>query len=346
MCTAITFFSKDFYFGRTLDHEQTYGEEVVISPRNHPLPFRQLPTLEQHYAMIGMAHVAEGYPLFYDAANEKGVCMAGLNFPGYAHYEKSSDQKKNVTSFEFIPWVLGQCSSIREVQELLQGLQLTEIPFSRKYPVTPLHWMIADRTQCLVVEPLESGLQIYDNPVGVLTNNPPFDDQMFQLCNYMHLSPRPPHNHFSQSLHLEPYSRGMGAIGLPGDSSSQSRFARAAFNKLNSICSEQESLSQFFHILDSVNQVQGGCQLDNGDCVITQYTSCCNASQGIYYSTTYGNRRIAAVDMKLELLDGNELSHVPLIHGEDVRIINGNEAPASMNGCAHPVKKHRSDGGY
>ena len=324
MCTAITFSNKDFYFGRTLDHEKTYGEAVVISPRNHPLPFRQLPTLKQHYAIIGIAHVAEGYPLYYDAANEKGVCMAGLNFPGYAHYGKGSEQKKNVASFELIPWVLGQCSSIEDVQELLQGLQLTELPFSQQYPPTPLHWMVADRTQCLVIEPLESGLRVYDNPVGVLTNNPPFDDQMFQLCNYMHLSPHPPHNHFSKTLHLKPYSRGMGAIGLPGDSSSQSRFARAAFIKLNSICSEHESLSQFFHILDSVNQARGSCQLDDGNCEITQYTSCCNASRGIYYYTTYDNRRITAVDMYLESLEGKELSCFPLIHGEDVRLIQRN----------------------
>lgn len=331
MCTAITFSSKDFYFGRTLDHERTYGEEVVVSPRNHPLAFRQLPTLEQHYAIIGMAHVAEGSPLYYDAANEHGLCMAGLNFPGYAHYGKSSDQKKNVASFEFIPWVLGQCSSIREVKELLQGVQLTGIPFSQKYPATPLHWMIADRTQCLVIEPLENGLQVYDNPVGVLTNNPPFDDQMFQLCNYMHLSPRPPQNLFSQTVHLKPYSRGMGAIGLPGDSSSQSRFARAAFMKLNSICREQESLSQFFHILGSVNQTRGSCQLADGDCEITQYTSCCNASKGIYYYTTYSNRRIAAVDMHLEPLDGKVLSRFPLIHGEDIRILNRNGKSAATN---------------
>lgn len=322
MCTAIAFSSKDFYFGRTLDLEQTYGEEVVISPRNHSLPFRQLPALERHYAIIGIAHVAQGYPLYYDAANEKGVCMAGLNFPGYAHYGESCDQKKNVASFEFIPWVLGQCSSMKDVQELLQELQLTGVPFSPQYPATPLHWMIADETQCLVIEPLGSGLRVEDNPIGVLTNNPPFDDQMLQLSNYMHLSPRPPHNSFSKAAPLKPYSRGMGALGLPGDSSSQSRFARAAFTKLNSICSEHESLSQFFHILDAVKQTRGCCQLDNGECEMTQYTSCCNASKGVYYYTTYGNRRIAAVDMHLESLEEKQLIRFPLIQGEDVKVVN------------------------
>ena len=70
MCTAITFSRKDFYFGRTLDLECSFAEEVVITPRNFPLPFRMSPSLDHHYAFIGMAHVSDGYPLYYDAVNE------------------------------------------------------------------------------------------------------------------------------------------------------------------------------------------------------------------------------------------------------------------------------------
>ena len=322
MCTAITFSGKDFYFGRTLDLEHTYGEEVVIVPRNFPLPFRQCPHLAHHYAIIGMAHVADGYPLYYDAANEAGVCMAGLNFPGFAHYMPSADRKSNVASFEFIPWILGQCGSMQEVRKLLTNLQLTDEPFSSQFHPTPLHWIIADRTECICIEPMVDRIRIHENPVGVLTNNPPFDDQMLQLCNFMHLSPSPPHNHFCTEVKLTPYSRGMGAMGLPGDLSSQSRFVRAVFTKLNSICAEEDRLSQFFHILESVNQTQGCCRLENGSCEITQYTSCCNASRGIYHYTTYGNRRITAVDLYREKLDRKDLICYPLISGEDVCYLN------------------------
>jgi len=323
MCTAITFSRKDFYFGRTLDLERVYGEEVVIAPRNFPIPFRQRPSLKHHYAIIGMAHVEEGYPLFYDAVNEAGLCMAGLNFPGFAQYSACAAEKDNVASFEFIPWVLGQYGSVEELLELLPALQLTETPFSQELPTTQLHWIIADRTQCITVEVLASGIQIHENPIGVLTNTPPFDDQMFQLRNFMHLSPDPPHNYFSPDIDLKPYSRGMGAIGLPGDLSSQSRFVRAAFTKLNSLCTEEESVSQFFHILDSVSQTQGCCRLKDGSCEVTQYTSCCNAIKGVYYYTTYGNRRISAVDLHREDLEGTHLFRFPLVTGEDIRFLNG-----------------------
>ncbi len=322
MCTAITFSGKDFYFGRTLDLERIYGEEVVISPRNFPIRFLQRPSFEHHYAIIGVAHVEDGYPLYYDAANEAGLCIAGLNFSGFAQYGESVKGKDNVACFEFIPWVLGQCSSVEDVRILLPQLQLTGISFSENLPTAQLHWIIADRKDCITVESMASGICVHDNPVGVLTNNPPFGEQMFQLRNYMQLSPNPPENRFSPDIDLTPYSHGMGAIGLPGDLSSQSRFVRAAFTKLNSLCTEQECVSQFFHILDTVYQIRGCSRKEDGNCIMTQYTSCCNASKGVYYYTTYGNRRISAVELHSENPEGNQLLRFPLVMEEDIRFLN------------------------
>ena len=82
MCTAVTYKTRDSYFGRNLDYEFSYGEEVVVMPRNYPVTFRHAPGFESHYAIVGMAFVAEETPLFYDAMNEQGLGMAGLNFVG------------------------------------------------------------------------------------------------------------------------------------------------------------------------------------------------------------------------------------------------------------------------
>ena len=168
---------------------------------------------------------------------------------------------------------------------------------------------------------MADGLHIYENKVGVLTNNPPFETQMFLLNNYMNLSPKQPENNWSEELPLHTYSRGMGALGLPGDLSSASRFARVAYTKQNSVSgdSEQESVSQFFHILGSVDQQRGCCEVAEGKYEITIYTSCCNASRGIYYYTTYGNHQITAVDMHREDLDGSELIRYPLLEQGEVR---------------------------
>ncbi|MBQ3193987.1 MAG: choloylglycine hydrolase [Oscillospiraceae bacterium] len=324
MCTAITYQTKDFYFGRTLDYDVSYSEEVTVTPRNFPLPFRHRGTLAHHYAMIGMAHVLDDYPLYFDAMNEKGLAMAGLNFVGYARYGKPSPGKDNIASFEFIPWILSQCADVTEAERLLESINLTDTAFSSSLPPSSLHWIIADQKRCITVEAMEDALHIHQNPVGVLTNNPAFDDQLFHLSNFMHLSPGEPQNTFSSKIRLQPCSRGMGAIGLPGDLSSQSRFVRACFTKLNAVSgsSESESISQFFHILSAVEQSRGCCRLGDGNYEITRYTSCCNTDKGIYYYTTYDNHQITAVNMHREKLDDIFLIRYPLILGEQIRMQN------------------------
>lgn len=324
MCTAATYRTKDFYFGRTLDYEFSYGEEITVTPRNYPFSFRYLPEKREHYAIIGMAHVEEDYPLYYDAVNEKGLGMAGLNFVGNAVYGEVREGKENVAVFELIPYILSQCENTEEARELLGKIQITDTRFKEQLPNGSLHWIIADENEAITVESVTEGLKIYENAPGVLTNNPPFPMQMFQLNNYMRLSSRQPENLFSDQLSLETYSRGMGALGLPGDLSSASRFVRVAFTKLHARSGEGEadSVGQFFHILGSVEQTRGCCELENGKYEITIYTSCCNATKGIYYYTTYTNRQITAVDMHREKLDGTELIRYPMLEEEQIRLQN------------------------
>lgn len=320
MCTAATYLTKDFYFGRTLDYDFSYGEELVVTPRKYPFLLRQVNPIFHHYAIIGIAHLEDGVPLFYDGMNEKGLCMAGLNFVGNAVYHDPAPGKDNIATFEFIPWILAQCATVREARRLLERVNLTSEAFRKGLPPAQLHWMIADREETLVVESVQAGVMVYDNPVGVMTNNPPFPDQLFALNNFMSLSPRAPSNHFSDKLDLRTYSRGMGALGLPGDLSSQSRFIRAAFTRLNSRSddSEEASVSQFFHILGSVAQQRGCCQLENGSYDVTLYTSCCNATKGIYYYTSYENSQISAVDLRRCELEGGGLIRFPLVTGQHI----------------------------
>lgn len=320
MCTAATYKTKDFYMGRTLDYEFSYGEEITITPRNYPFKFRYTGEDSSHYAIIGMAHVTDDYPLYYDAVNEKGLGMAGLNFVGNAVYGEPVDGSKNVAQFEFIPWILSKCGNLDEARKALSTLNLVGTPYSDNFPAAKLHWIIADKSGAITVESVAEGLKIYDNPVGGLTNNPPFDRQMFMLNNYMHLSPKQPKNMFPENVGLETYSRGMGALGLPGDLSSASRFVRIAFVKTNSISGEGEndSVGQFFHILGSVDQQRGCCEVAEGKYEITIYTSCWNADKGIYYYTTYTNHQITAVDMHRENLDGTSLVRYRMIQEENI----------------------------
>ncbi len=316
MCTAISYKTNDHYFGRNLDLEYSYNETVTITPKNYVFEFRKTGKMKTHFSMIGMAYVAAGYPLYYDATNEKGLSIAALNFPQNAHYKPFCEGKDNITPFELMPWILGQSATVSEAERLLERINILNMDFSDELPLSPLHWIISDKERSITLESVNEGIKVYDNSVGVLANNPTFDYQLFNLNNYMSLTNDAPQNTFviNKDLKLEQYSRGMGAIGLPGDYSSMSRFVRATFAKMNSVSgnSENESVSQFFHILQSVAMPRGCVKVGGSDYAVTIYSSCCNTDIGIYYYTTYDNNQINAVDMHKENLNGNSLIAYPL----------------------------------
>ena len=323
MCTAVNMTTAHHYFGRNLDLEYSYQEEVVVTPRSYPFRFRHAPASDSHYAMIGMATVMDGVPLYYEATNERGVSMAGLNFPGSADYKPMAEGKDNIAPFEFIPWVLSRCADMSEVRACLSRVSVLAERYNDFLPLQPLHWMISWQDESIVVESVADGLHVCENPVGVMTNNPPFETQLFGLNNYMSLSPVQPENAFAPGLPMTLYSNGMGALGLPGDLSSASRFVRVAYTKMNSACgdSEAESVNQFFHILGSVAMTRGAV-LVHGKPEITIYSCCCNADTGVYYYPTYENSRITGVDMHREDLDGRATVTYPLIRGQQFNMQN------------------------
>ena len=318
MCTALSWCGKHHYFGRNLDLEYDLQEQICITPRNYTSPLRHDHVLETKYAMIGTAVVSRDYPLYFDACNEAGLSMAGLNFPDLAVYHPIKENQANIPSFALIPWILSQCRTVSEAEHLLTGAWITNEAFSEDFPPTPLHWIVSDAQRSIVVESMADGLKIHQNDVGVLTNNPPFDFHLYHLASHRQLRPEPSDNGFSPSLTLPPYSNGMGAIGLPGDLSSPSRFVRAAFMKENSIGGTvEQDIAQFFHILDSVAMPRGSVILPDGRLEITQYSSCCDTVSGIYYYKTYDNSRVCCVDLHNTELNGTKLICYPMLRRAD-----------------------------
>lgn len=285
MCTAVIYQNR--YFGRNLDYEHSFGEEFIITEREFPFLFPEGKIMRKHHGILGIGCVSEGYPLYFDAMNEKGLAMAGLLFSGNAVYNSPAEGKDNIPSWAFIPWVLGQCDSVEEAEELMQDLNLTDVPFSESLPPSELHWMIADRKRAIVVEQTEDGLHIYENGVGVLTNNPIFPFHLENLKQYRNLTAAEADNRFSKELNLHPFSRGMGAIGLPGDWSSPSRFVRGAFVRANSVGAKGSEISQFFHILSSVEMPRGCVHLDENLYEMTIYSSCYDLEKKMCFLRLY-----------------------------------------------------------
>lgn len=315
MCTSILYTAGDHYFGRNLDLEISFGQEVVVTPRDYRFDFRKMPAMDHHYAIIGMALVKDNYPLYFDGANEEGLGMAGLNFDGPAHFFPVEDGKDNVSPFEFIPYVLGQCKNVAEAKELLKNLNLVNINFSDQLQLSPLHWLIADRSgAAITVESTVTGLHVYDNPVNVLTNNPEFPQQMTNLANYQSVSPAEPVNTLTPHLKLDTYSRGLGSHMLPGGMDSESRFVKEVFTLQHAPegQGEVENVTNYFHCLHAVEQQKGLDEVAPGQFEYTIYSDGINLSTGTFYYTSYDNNQINAVHLHNVNLNSQELALFPI----------------------------------
>lgn len=310
MCTSFTFQTKDFYCGRNMDLEYSFGKRVLIMPRNYPLMLRHGEAAVQHHAMIGMAAPGFAYPLYAEACNEKGLYMAGLNFPGNACYAAAEEGKeRQIAVFELIPWLLGLCSTVEEACGRLKEIRVVNTPYAPELSPTSLHWHIADRNRSVVLELMEDGMHLHENPVGVMTNNPPFPFHLMNLNCYLNVTAGFPENRFGEGTQLHTFGEGMGGLGLPGDASSTSRFVRTAFLKANSQCGEgeQESVSQVFHILDGVAMVKGSVRNPQGKCEYTAYSCCINVDKGTYYYRTYGELGVYRASLMDADLNGEQL---------------------------------------
>ena len=312
MCTAIYL---DGYVGRNLDIERSYGEALIITPKMYTLPFRKIDNTKEHFAFIGIGTVSRGYPLYYDAANEHGLYMAGLNYVGSAKYHAPKEGFINIAPYELIPYILARSKSVEDARRELERINLVDIPFSRELPTAELHFIVADRECALTVEPDDGGLSIYENKVGVLSNNPPFPYQLHNLNNYAALTNEPIINRLPDVIDFSEYSRGMGALGLPGDLSSESRFVRAAFHKLHHLSSGD--VTDIFHLLSTVAMPHGSLKL--GDSYeITAYSSAVNLANLTYYYQTYGSTSLCSASLFSENLSSPSLVSYSLVTAKDV----------------------------
>lgn len=287
MCTAIW---HDGCFGRTLDLDRRYSESVTVTPRRFPLAFSDGAILREHHALIGMATVAEGYPLYYEAMNEHGLCMAGLRFREAVYHRAASGA--HVASYELILRALATCSNLEEARTLLSHLTVTDRAFNAHLSPAPLHWLIADHSGALAAEPLKSGLKVWDDPTRVLTNDPHFEWQTANLARFANLSPKSFRHPLTAVGGL-----GSGAQGLPGDWSSASRFVRAAFAAKHTLPAETDTarVATLFRLLGTVSIPHGCVLTDDGHCHTTVYTCCCDTIEQTYHYTTATDARVVSV---------------------------------------------------
>lgn len=316
MCTGIRFTSNkgEMYFGRNLDWSVPYGQKVVITPKGYKYSSAFLGEMTpKNGAVIGMAIVVANKPLYFDCANEAGLAIAGLNFPGYAAYEKTIvDGKTNVAAYEFPLWVVMNFKSVDEVEEALKGTAIVAQPINDQYPVSELHFIIGDAKRSIIVEYTEKGMEIFRNDVDVLTNQPGYNWHKENLRNYMNLFSQMPKEVKWGQATMTAFGSGSLMRGIPGDYYSPSRFIRVAY--LNTHYpdkdSEDENVSRLFHTLAGVAMIDGAAQMGDGKSELTIYTGGYSTATKTYYYNTYENPAIQKVAMGDYNLNSAELIQV------------------------------------
>ncbi len=316
MCTGVRFSDDkgNMFFGRNLDWSTGYGQKVVVTPKNyHYTSAFSGEMAPKAGAIIGMAIVAENAPLYFDCANEEGLAIAGLNFPGYAQYETQAvDGKTNVAAYEFPLWVVMNFKTVDEVEAALKNTAIVAKPINDQYPVSELHFLIGDAKRSIVVEYTKHGMEIFENPVDILTNQPGYGWHQENLRNYMNLFPQMPKEVAWRGAKMTPFGSGSLMRGLPGDYYSPSRFVRVAYLNTHypTKSTEEDNVSRLFHTLAGVAMIDGAAVMIDGNSEITVYTGGYSTASKTYYYNTYENPTIVSVKMSDYDLNGAELVQV------------------------------------
>ena len=303
MCTSLSIPTRDgrHLFGRTLDLDSHFGEAVTLTPRLYPFSFRDCYPLTRHYALLGMAKAVDGYPLYAEAMNEKGVCMAGLRFAKSAVYAPvPCEGRLNLAPWELIPYLLSTCATLYEVRNALEDISVWDKPFSDTVGTAPLHWHVVDADPDhggLILEITSAGVRIYPDEAGVLSNEPPYPDQLNRLVAL-------------------PYLRG-DAVGLPGDYSSPSRFLRTSTLRrwwmergmpcMKDVEGGDPALAQFFTMLEAASPTAGAVMTSEGGCHRTLYACCMDTGRGVYHYRTEGEVSVSSASFEGLDLNGERL---------------------------------------
>lgn len=247
MCTSLKYKTC---MGRNYDYEQSFNEEVRIIDERE---------FDNKYKIIGVATgFIKDFPLLYDGMNQEGLCISGLAFEGNAKYFDASSDKNNIPSFRLPLEILGQFSNVEDAEKYLNSANITNEAYSEEFPPSDMHWLICDKNKAIVVESTPQGLNIYDAETGVLTNNPPYPNQLEMARDTLKSVGK---NEDTIKYH----SRGKETYGLLGDYTSFTRFSKLSYIKeqLENSNNDFDNVSQTFHLLSSVEQIYGLTHVDD-----------------------------------------------------------------------------------
>lgn len=337
-CTGITIKPKDgsAIFGRTLEFAQDLESNVIIIPRNRENVGStpdQKPGLRwtSRYAMMGMN--AFQLPVIVDGLNERGLHVGIFYFPGYTDYQKLSekDLANSISPVELPLYLMGTCQNVEEVEAAVKKIKVGNVVMPQMGGVPPFHYIANDASgKSIVIEYVKGKLNLYKNPLGVITNAPSFDWQMTNLSNYVNLLTNNVSDIKLEGVEIKGFGQGSGMLGLPGDFTPPSRFVRAVAFSSSAfpVTTAKEGVLQTFHILNQFDIPKGAARgVEQGKVVgdYTMWTGVSDLTNLRYYFRTYDDSSIRMVNLNSLNLDAQEIQTI---------YIQGPEQIIDVSGCA------------
>lgn len=331
-CTGIKLQAKDgsVVYGRTLEFGKELNSQIVVIPRNYHYD-GMTPNHQQglswttRYASVGTN--GSELPDVIDGVNEKGLAVGLFYFPGYAEYQPvaAADYPVTIAPWQLGSWILGNFASVAEVKQHIHDIKVADVVLPAWGITPPLHYIVADKTgKSIVLEYVNGQLNVYDDPIGVLTNAPDFSWHLTNLRNYIHLSSENVNGIDVDNLKLTPTGQGSGMMGLPGDFTPPSRFIRAFVLSRYAMQTDDAitTVGQVFHILNQFDIPKGAIQQSSNGHITynyTQWTSAADLTHSIYYIHTENDRRVRYIDLNKQDLNAKQIVYIPLDQQQDMQ---------------------------
>lgn len=326
-CTSIRIKTTDglVFYARTLEGETDFGSRsIAIVPKGTEyqgtLPDGQQKGMKWtvKYGFVGMSTL--GLPLLIDGMNEKGLTVGNLFFPGFSGYQafEPKESNKTMTQYEVLTWILGSFATVDEVKEAIKTIRVVEGPQDQTGKLE-LHYVIHDRAgNCAVIEYVGGQLKVYDNPIGVMTNSPPFDWHLINLRNHINISANNVKPMTLDGLKGSGLGQGSGMLGLPGDYTPPSRFVRmtALVTSALPVTGSDAGLNLAMTIIDNADIPLGAVRDLSGKepAYDRTYWSVAADLQGVkYYVRTYDNKSWRFIDVRKALSKAKGMMNVNII---------------------------------
>jgi len=295
---------------RTMEFGFDIRSNLLVIPKGTHLTFlssidgKDGYTMKAKYGFVGMNAVEKN--IVVDGVNEQGLYLGCFYFAGFASYTKltQENQSRAVSSEEMGNFILGSFATVDEVIAGLKDITIVGSFIEDIQGEAPFHYAVTDKSgRSIVIEYTKDGLQVFENTVNAVCNNPTYDWHLTNLRNYVNLVPDNTKGFELNGKKYTPLGEGTGLLGIPGDYTSPSRFVRATAFANTTLPSKdaEEGIFRAFHVLNAFDIPKGVVRQKTPDEVFTDYTvwtSAVDTKNGVYYYKTYKNQSIKKVVLK------------------------------------------------